>query len=326
MAPLAAVSVITRGWPGGRASRPVSPGSAGSPARRKVRPPLLEVKTFLKLEPGSGKPRLEHASATSDADAAATADASTASDGQLNDSFDQCRPLSVDLHSFGAMPAHTEWPDTVSAAAGVTLLTSVHVPLPTSLRYSRAALRLPSTGSAAAKATPSDAASATIARPAAPGSDTRCQRWPPSVVAHRPGPNSQPSLAFSNRTVLTADSGGPLNDGTSETAGAGTLAQVFPPLTVFSSRAGQGSSPQWRAPSTNPVRADTKLAESASKPFGGGGLPPAGWAAAVPAPSARSSTGRAASAMARATDSFMVESLFPCGGTTYGARHTTSLL
>jgi hypothetical protein len=95
-------------------------------------------------------------------------------------------------------------------------------------------------GSAAANTTPPDAATAMTW----PGRDTRCHWPPPSVVAHRPGLNSQPSLEFSNRTVLTSDSGGPLNGGTSDTAGAGTEVQVLPPLTVLRSSALHGSSLQ----------------------------------------------------------------------------------
>src|SRR5579863_8557031 len=141
-----------------------------------------------------------------------------------------------------------------------------------------------------------------------PDMDTWCHCAPPSVVAHRLGPNSQPSLAFSNRTVLTADAGEALNVGTSDTAGAGTEVQVLPPLTAFSSSALQGSSLQWRVPSTNPACADTKLAESASNPFGGGGFPLAGCAAALPAPSTRSSAGRAVSTTAEPNDFLMYQS------------------
>src|SRR5580692_7197678 len=140
-----------------------------------------------------------------------------------------------------------------------------------------------------------------------PGRDTRCHWPPPSVVAHRPGLNSQPSLAFSNRTVLMSDSGGPLNGGTSDTAGAGTEVQVLPPSAVLRSSALHGSSLQRRVPSTNPVCADTKLAESASNPFGGGGFPLAGCAEALPAPSATSIAGRAASTATRPNDTLIGE-------------------
>ncbi len=64
---------------------------------------------------------------------------------------------------------------------------------------------------------------------------------PPSVVAHKPGLNSQPSLPLANRTVLTADIGGVVYGGTSETAGACTAVQVVPPLVVLTSSAVQGS-------------------------------------------------------------------------------------
>ena len=152
-----------------------------------------------------------------------------------------------------------------------------------------------------ANATPSEAASAMTS----PGRDIRCHVAPPSVVAHSAGPSSQPSLAFSNRTVLTADAGEVVYGGTSETAGAGTRVQVLPPSTVFSSSARHGSVLQPRAPSTNPVCADTKLAESASNPFGGGGFPLAGCAEALPAPSASSSTGKPASTATRRNDIFI---------------------
>src|SRR5436309_2238189 len=94
-----------------------------------------------------------------------------------------------------------------------------------------------------------------------PGRDTWRHRLPPLVVAHRPGLNSQPSRALENRTVLTFDSGGAVNGGTSDTAGAGTQVQVLPPLTVLRNSALHGRTLQRRVPSTNPVRADTKLAE-----------------------------------------------------------------
>ena len=70
-------------------------------------------------------------SATLAGDAAATAVASGTSGGQLNDSLDQCLPLSVDVDMVGAMPAQTEWPDTVSASAGATPATRVHLVVPT---------------------------------------------------------------------------------------------------------------------------------------------------------------------------------------------------
>src|SRR5690349_15258202 len=138
-----------------------------------------------------------------------------------------------------------------------------------------------------------------------PGRETRCHRAPPSVVAHRPGLNSQPSRALENRTVLTFDSGGAVNGGTSDTAGAPTEVQVLPPLTVLRSSALHGSTLQRRVPSTNPVRADTKLAEAASNPFGGGGFPLAGWADALPAPRAASTAGTAASTTARPNDTLI---------------------
>src|SRR6516162_1907550 len=125
-----------------------------------------------------------------------------------------------------------------------------------------------------------------------------CQCLPPSVVCHRPGLNSQPTLAFMNRTVLTAFFGGVWNGWVRGTLGAGTAVQVFPPFTVFSSSAGQGAGLSvrlhLRAPSTNPVCADTKLADCTSNFFGGGGLPLAGRADALPAPAARRSRGTAA--------------------------------
>jgi hypothetical protein len=65
---------------------------------------------------------------------------------------------------------------------------------------------------------------------------------------------------------------------------------------------------QRRVPSTNPVRADTKLAEAASNPFGGGGFPLAGCAEAVLAPSATSTAGSAASTTARPNDTLINES------------------
>src|SRR5579871_2169216 len=138
-----------------------------------------------------------------------------------------------------------------------------------------------------------------------PGSGTRCHCAPPLVVAHSPGLNAQPSLAVANRTVLTSDSGGPLNGGTRDTAGAGTEVQVLPPLTVLRSSALHGSSLQWRVPSTNPVPADTKLAEAASNPLGGGGFPLAGCAEALPAPSAISMAGTAAIIAARPNDTLI---------------------
>src|SRR5215472_13038811 len=145
-----------------------------------------------------------------------------------------------------------------------------------------------------------------------PGRATWCHCLPPLVVIHRPGSNSQPSLEFSNRTVLTSDSGGPLTGGTSDTGGAGTEVQVLPPFTVLRSSALHGSTLQRRVPSTNPVRADTKLAEAASNPFGGGGFPLAGCAEALPAPSA-STTGTAASTAARPNDTLINESPSPSG-------------
>ena len=128
------------------------------------------------------------------------------------------------------------------------------------------------------------------------------------MVAHRPGLNSQPSRALENRTVLTFDSGGAVNGGTSDTAGAGTQVQVLPPLTVLRNSALHGRTLQRRVPSTNPVRADTKLAEAASNPFGGGGFPLAGCAEALPAPSAASTARTAASTTARPNDTLMDES------------------
>src|SRR5215467_11909474 len=286
------------------AIRPTLPESPGCPARWKVRPPLDEVKTAFGLTPGCGSDGLVQSSATSAGDAAATAVASGRLGGQLNGSLDQCLPPSVDADIVGATPAQTEWPDTVSASAGATPATRVHVLLPTRLRYSRAWPRPPLTGSAAANTTPSDAASAMTS----PGRDTRCHRRPPSVVAHRPGLNAHPSLALENRTVLTSDSGRPLNGGTSDTGGGGTVIQVLPPLTVLRNSALHGSLLQPRMPSTNPVCADTKLAEAASNPVGGGGFPLAGSAVALPAPSATSTAGRAASTTARPNDTLIFQS------------------
>src|SRR5689334_3951100 len=117
------------------------------------------------------------------------------------------------------------------------------------------------------------------------------------MVAHRLGPNSQPSLAVVKRTELTAVTGVPVKCVVSWTAGAGTAFQLLPPLTVSSSSALHGRTLQWRAPSTNPVCADTKLADCASNPFGGGGLPLPGCAEALPAAAASSSKGTAASAI-----------------------------
>src|ERR1700735_2582674 len=65
-------------------------------------------------------------------------------------------------------------------------------------------------------ASPPDTASAT----ASPDRLTLCHFLPPSVVCHRPGLNSQPSLEFANRTVDTAVAGDVVNGGTSWTFGA----------------------------------------------------------------------------------------------------------
>src|SRR5215470_16085073 len=116
------------------AIRPTLPGSPGCPARWKVRPPLAEVKTSLGLSPGCGSDGLVQSSATSAGDAAATALPSGTSGGQLNDNLDQCLPPSVDVDMVGAIPAQTEWPDTVSALAGDTPATRVHWVVPTRLR------------------------------------------------------------------------------------------------------------------------------------------------------------------------------------------------
>src|SRR5689334_20378485 len=109
------------------AIRPVLPESPGCPARWKVRPPLAEVKTSLGLTPGWGSDGLVQSSATLAGDAAASALASGASGGQRNGSLDQCLPSSVDADIAGATPAQTEWPDTVSASAGATPATRVHL-------------------------------------------------------------------------------------------------------------------------------------------------------------------------------------------------------
>src|SRR5260370_28343962 len=97
VAPRVEVSVVTCGFPGGMAIRPTLPESPGCPARWKVRPPSAEVKTSLGLTPGCGSDGLVQSSATLAGDAAATAVASGASGGQLNDSLDQCLPPSVDV-------------------------------------------------------------------------------------------------------------------------------------------------------------------------------------------------------------------------------------
>src|SRR4029077_20765777 len=60
--------------------------------------------------------------------------------------------------------------------------------------------------------------------------------------------------------------------------------------------------------STNLVRAATKLAESASNPFGGGGFPLAGCAEALPATSATSTAGTAASTTLRPHDILIFQS------------------
>ena len=101
----------------------IRPGFAESPgcaARWKGAPAVGRGIDSLGPEPGTGSDGSVQSSATSAGEAAAIAVASGRSGGQLNDSLDQCLPLSVDVDMVGAMLAQTEWPDTVSAASGAT--------------------------------------------------------------------------------------------------------------------------------------------------------------------------------------------------------------
>src|SRR6266487_1028568 len=97
---------------------------------------------------------------------------------------------------------------------------------------------------------------------AVPCTRTRCQVLAPSWVAHRPGPNAQPSRALANMIWLTALPGAIVKF-QNGAGGAGTVNQCRPPSVVWRSR----SSAQPRAAhgglaSSQPVEAEMKLAET----------------------------------------------------------------
>src|SRR6202161_4222257 len=180
----------------------------------------------------------------SEGEDAATSLGDSTPDGHLNASLVQVLPLLAVVHRSGATPAQAEWPNAVRSFCGATPRTWVQVPERTAPRESLAVVKPPAGVPIDTYASPPETASAT----ASPDRLTLCHFFPPSVVCHRPGLNSQPSLEFANRTVDTAVAGDVVNGGTSWTFGAVTLAQVAPPLAVVSSSALHGSRLQDRAP------------------------------------------------------------------------------
>src|ERR1700722_7298938 len=144
VAPLAASSVSTFGLPGTMASWYTWPACDGFPCRRKVLPPLVDVKTSLMLKPGCGYPWSEQAIAMSDGGDAATALGDRTPAGHLNESLAQVLPLLAVVRRSGATPAQAECPKAVRSFCGATPRTWVQLPEPTADLYSFAGTKLPS--------------------------------------------------------------------------------------------------------------------------------------------------------------------------------------
>jgi len=111
-------------------------------------------------------------------------------------------------------------------------------------------------GTRTATAWPSDAARLVTSLPRV---STWRQLAPPSCVAHRPGSNAQPSLAFAKTTWLTES--GRARALRADVGGGFTGNQARPPSVVLSSSSGQAGPLQRATPSSQPVDADTNVAE-----------------------------------------------------------------